>query len=161
MALYAEHGPALRSFARRLVGDPHAAEDLVHDVFVALPGALKNFQGRGSMSAFLRGMAVNQARRHVRTAARRRAAMDRLARETEATARVPAAQVEQRDLARRLSAAMDALPLPMRAAFVLCEIEELSSSEAAVILGVPAATVRTRVARARGRLREHLGGDHA
>jgi RNA polymerase sigma-70 factor (ECF subfamily) len=50
------------------------------------------------------------------------------------------------------------LPLPQRAAFVLCEVEGLSSEEAAHVQGVPAPTVRSRVFHARRKLSELLGG---
>lgn len=156
VALYVEHGAALRAFARSLIGDPQSAEDLVHDVFVCLPKALCGYRGDGGMLSFLRGMAINHARHHVRAAMRRRAAMDRLAHEAEQASNLAPQLIEQRALSRRLSAALDALPLHMRVAFVLCEVEELSSAEAAQIIHVPAATVRTRVARAKERLRKLL-----
>jgi RNA polymerase sigma-70 factor (ECF subfamily) len=63
---------------------------------------------------------------------------------------------ERRELAARLSAALDELPLAQRAAFVLCEVEERSSVEAAEILGEKPGTVRARVFHAKRRLRERL-----
>jgi len=76
---YDEHHGAVRAFAKRLVGDPTAAEDLVHEVFVSLPGAIRRFRGDSTLRTFLISIAVNHARHHVRAASRRRAAMDRMA----------------------------------------------------------------------------------
>ena len=110
------------------------------------------------MLSFLRGIAVNCARHHVRAAVRRRAAMQRLERELDRDAGVAPEEVERRALSRQLMLALDRLPLPQRIAFVLCEVEELSASEAAELTGVPVATMRTRLFHARRRLRELLGG---
>ncbi|MFO7179814.1 MAG: sigma factor, partial [Pseudomonadota bacterium] len=58
---YDRHHDAVRAFARRLLGDAAAAEDLVHDVFVALPRAAKSFRGQSSLRTFLIGIAVHHA----------------------------------------------------------------------------------------------------
>lgn len=159
-ALYVAHHEELRGFARRLLGDPQAAEDLVHDVFVQLPSALKRYRGDGGMPAFLRAIAINHSKHHIRAAVRRRAAMSRLASELEHDAGFARAEIERRELARQLTAALDALPMAQRVAFVLCEIEEMSAVDAAVVMDVPAATVRTRLFHAKQKLREILGGTY-
>jgi len=158
VAIYTAHHVQLRAFARRLIGDPQAAEDLVHDVFVELPRVVDRFRGEGELLGFLRGIAVNRARHHVRAAVRRRAAMQRLERELDSEAGFGSEEVERRALTLQLMLALDGLPLQQRIAFVLCEVEELSANEAAELTGVPAATVRTRIFHAKRRLRELLGG---
>jgi RNA polymerase sigma-70 factor (ECF subfamily) len=103
-------------------------------------------------------MAVNHARHHLRGAARRRLAMERFSREAASAADgTQERQAMNRDLGRELSRALDALPLEQRVAFVLCEVEERTSREAAEIVGAPEATVRTRVFHAKRKLREELG----
>jgi RNA polymerase sigma-70 factor, ECF subfamily len=156
--LYGEHHVSLRDFCCRLLGDSHAAEDLVHDVFVELARDLRRYRGECSLTTFLRAIAVHRCQRHVRAATRRRRAMARLAEETERQGRFLPEEIRKRELARRLSAALDALPLPQRTAFVLCEVEGLSSEEAGQVQGVPAPTVRSRVFHARKKLCELLGG---
>lgn len=158
-ALYTLHHEDLRGFCRRLLGDPQAAEDLVHDVFVALPRALKRYRGEGNLAGFLRAIAVNHVRHHIRAAVRRRAAMSKLAAELEHEAGFARAEIERRELARQLTAALDTLPVAQRVAFVLCEVEEMSAVEAAVVMDVPAATVRSRLFHAKHKLRELLGGE--
>lgn len=155
-AAYDAHHAAVRALARRLVGDPAAAEDLVHDVFAALPGAAHRFQEGSSLRTFLLGVAVNHARHHVRAAARRRAAMERFAREPTPSPTDPERAAERADLARALTLALDELPLDQRVAFVLCEVEGRTSPEAAEITGAPEATIRTRVFHARQKLRASL-----
>ena len=153
---YDLHHTAVRAFARRLTGDRDAAEDLVQEVFVTLATAGRKFDGRCALRTFLIGIAINHARHHVRSAARRRkmwlTAADGRA-EHEQAADAAAAQAE---LARLLSQALDALPIDQRVAFVLCEVEERSAAEAAEIAGAPEATMRTRLFHARKKLREAL-----
>jgi RNA polymerase sigma-70 factor, ECF subfamily len=159
---YSAHHAPVRSFARRLLGDDAAAEDVVHDTFLALPKAIGNFRGTSSLRGFLIGVAANRARRHVRSVVRRRRAVERLAEasvDRAGHAPGPDELAARRRLADRLSAALDELAHDQRVAFVLCEVEQRTSVEVASILGIPEGTVRTRAFHARRRLRELLAAE--
>ena len=147
----------VRVLARRLLSDSAAAEDLVQDVFASLPGAVKRFRGDVSLEVFLLAIAVKRARSHRRAALRRRRALERLSIEAASSPESPERDACSRELGVRLGLALDRLPLAQRAAFVVCEVEELTSAEAARVLGAPDATIRTRLFHARRRLREILG----
>jgi RNA polymerase sigma-70 factor (ECF subfamily) len=149
---YRRHHAAVRAFAGRLLGDHAAAEDLVHDVFVALPRAAARFRGDCSFEGFLVGIAANLARRHLRTSKRRRAAFQRLSWELPAAPPPPDQTAAEQELVLLLMRALDELPDKLRISFVLVQIEERDASEVAALLGVPASTVRARVAAARSRL---------
>jgi RNA polymerase sigma-70 factor (ECF subfamily) len=151
---YDAHHHAVRAFARRLTGSDAAAEDLVHDVFVALPGALRSFDGRSSLRTFILSVAVNYARNARRAIARRLGAMERLQNEPSSESESPEAHDERRRLAELFARLLDELPVDQRITVVLCVIEERTSVEAAEIVGVPEATVRTRLFHARRKLRE-------
>jgi RNA polymerase sigma-70 factor, ECF subfamily len=153
--VYDAHHHAVRTFARRLLGE-EAAEDLVHDTFLTLPKALRRWNGEGSLRTFIIGVAINHARHHVRARSRRRFAMARFALEPEPAARSQEDASEQRRLSALLLRAMDSLSFDHRTAFVLCEVEERSSQEVAQILGIPETTVRTRLHHARQKLRVAL-----
>lgn len=153
---YDLHAAAVLGFARRLVGEDSAAEDLVHEVFVTLSSAVKRFAGDSSLRTFLISIAVNHARHHVRGASRRRAAMSRLSREPENESGTPEQQAIRMDLARALTLALDELPIEQRVAFVLCEVEDRTSREVAEIVGAPEGTIRTRVFHAKRKLRDEL-----
>lgn len=153
---YDAHHVHVRAFARRLLGDESAAEDLVQDTFIALPRAIARFRGDSSLRTFLVAIAVNHSRHHVRRAMRRRGAHDRLGAEPPASSPDPEAQVRTRQLAAALTQALDALPLEQRVAVVLCEVEERTSAEAARIMDVPEGTIRTRVFHGKRKLREAL-----
>jgi len=149
----------VRVLARRLLSDDAAAEDVVQDVFAALPRAIQRFRGEVTLETFLMAIAVKRARHHRRAAARRRRALARLASEERRGPRDPEQDAYRRELGVRLAGALDRLPLHQRVAFVLCEVEELTSARAAKIAAVPEATVRTRLFHARRRLRDLLDGE--
>jgi RNA polymerase sigma-70 factor, ECF subfamily len=154
---YREHQAHVRAFARRLVGDDGAAEDLVQEVFVRLPRAARRFRGESSLRSFLISMAINHARHFVRAASRRRAVTARYAREAAfAGALVDEDQVERQQMAEALVRALDTLPLDQRIAFILCEVEERTSSEAATLVGTSNGTLRARLFHAKRKLRASL-----
>jgi RNA polymerase sigma-70 factor (ECF subfamily) len=155
---YVAHHAAIRSFARRLVGDDASAEDIVHEAFVALPKAIRRFRGEGSLRSFLIGVAVNHSRRHVRSAMRRRRATERLAARDELLPQTVDAtdELARRRLADALQSALDRLPIDQRVVFVLCEVEQRTSIEVGDIVGAPEGTVRTRLFHAKRKLRELL-----
>ncbi|MEY2934739.1 MAG: hypothetical protein RL033_5488 [Pseudomonadota bacterium] len=153
---YDQHHESVRAFAARLVGDPAAAEDLVHEVFVTLPRAMRRFQAQSSLRSFLIGIAIQHARHHVRSASRRRAALTRLAAEPTRASSSPEASATDRRLLEAIARALDELPLDQRVAFVLCDVEERSSVEAAELVHAPEATLRTRLFHARKKLRAAL-----
>jgi RNA polymerase sigma-70 factor (ECF subfamily) len=153
---YHDHQRAVRTFARRLVGHDAEAEDLVHEVFVRLPAAARRFRGDASLRTLLVAMAINHARQYVRAAARRRAATERMEREQRSRPAAAADPGERHALAQALSRALDALPLDQRVAFVLCEVEERSSAEAAVVAGTSDGTMRARLRLAKLKLRALL-----
>jgi RNA polymerase sigma-70 factor (ECF subfamily) len=157
---YDQFHDQVRGFARRLVGDNAAAEDLVQEVFVTLPKAIQRYRGEAALGTFVMSIVVNHARHHVRAAARRRRMLEELSVQPRRTASSdPEHTAARRQIAAALSRALDTLPLEDRVAFVLCEVEDRPSAEVARILGVPDATVRSRLFRARRRLREQLASE--
>jgi RNA polymerase sigma-70 factor (ECF subfamily) len=149
----------VRVLARRLLSDPAAAEDVVQDVFTALPRAVRRFRGDADLETFLLGIAVKGVRRHRRAALRRRRALERLRAAEPRRPLDPEQDAYRRELGARMAAALDQLPLPQRVAFVLCEVEELTAGQAAAIADAPEATIRTRLFHARRRLRDLLAGE--
>jgi RNA polymerase sigma-70 factor, ECF subfamily len=155
---YDEHHPAICSFAKRLLGDEQAAEDLVQEVFVVLPDLVHRLTPEASLRAFLLGIAANRARHHVRSRSRRQRLAKRFELEPPGEVENPEQLSERRHLADLLARALETLPLDQRTTFVLKEIEGYSAKEAGDILAVPEATVRTRLFHARQRLRAFLAG---
>jgi RNA polymerase sigma-70 factor (ECF subfamily) len=82
--------------------------------------------------------------------------MERYEREPNRKGRDPEQEAGQRQLSQLLARCLDALPLDQRVAFVLCEVEERSSTEVSSIVGAPEGTVRTRLFHAKKKLRDML-----
>lgn len=158
---YDLHHEHVRRFARRLVGDEDAAEDLVHETFLTLPKAIQRFEGRSALRTFLVSIAVNHCKHHVRSAVRRRSAMNRAGEEPtfpghSSGEESPERSIERRQLASVLTRCLDKLSVEHRVTFVLCEVEERNSREVADVLGVPEGTVRTRLMHAKKKLRAFI-----
>jgi RNA polymerase sigma-70 factor, ECF subfamily len=159
--IYDRYHRQVRAFAGRLLGEPEATEDLVQEVFVSLPSAIRRYRGEASLKTFLLSIAVNHSRHYVRSAMRRRRAMQNLADQPAQDPQSgrgddPEQLAKRKQLAELLERALDELPLDQRVTFVLCEVEERSSPEVASIVGAPEATVRTRLFHARKKLRQYL-----
>ena len=110
-------------------------------------------------------LAVNQRpRHHVRAAARPSCGgvspcLGHGDATTRATASSPETEAARKQLANALLRGLDRLSLEHRAVVVLCDVEERTSAEAAVIVDAPEATVRTRLFHARRKLRAFLEGE--
>ncbi len=145
------HVDFVYSAARRIVCDPHLAEDVTQGVFVALAQNAAKLTGRPVLSGWLHRTAQNIASQTVRTTERRRA------REQEATAMNELLTAESdsswQDIAPHLDAALGELDETDRDALLLRYFERKSAREMARTLGVSDEAAQKRVNRAVERLR--------
>lgn len=156
---YRQHHEAVRAFARRLLGADDDAEELVQETFIALPAAARGFRGEASLRTFIISVAVGRSRNLLRSRRRRKKALERFQAElgvADGSCPAPDAEVAARQLLLRIGRAMESLSEDQRLAFVLVDVEERSSQEAAEILESRASTVRARVSSAREQLRKAL-----
>jgi len=148
----------------RMLGGGADVEDLAQEVFLRAFRALPAFDvdGGARPSTWLLTIATRLA---LDVRKRRRpplAAMDRAARDVAADAADPEATSFRAELGRAIARAADELPDEQRAAWILAEFHDLTTQEIARILDVPEATAKTRVFRAREKMRArlaHLRGD--
>ncbi|HEX8274616.1 MAG TPA: sigma-70 family RNA polymerase sigma factor [Longimicrobiaceae bacterium] len=149
--LYGRYGEAVHRLAFRLTGSAAGAEDVLQDVFVGLPEALRSYAGRGSLEGWIRRVAARTALMRMRGERRRReVALD--PREEPAARSDPGAVVERTAIERALAA----LPDGLRAVFVLREVEGYSHAEIAGLLGIRPGTSEVRLFRAKKLLRTLL-----
>jgi RNA polymerase sigma-70 factor, ECF subfamily len=146
-------GPVI-SMVAGLLGERGSAEDIAQDVFLAAYRHLAVFDPtRSAFSTWLFTIARNKC---INAAQKRRA--EPLGREVDtADSREPSDDLTRDDLHRALDEALAALPADQRSAFVLAEIEELPYAAIARIEGVRIGTVRSRINRAKAKLRAMLG----
>lgn len=148
------YGPAMLRVALALCPRTEEAEEIVQDAFLlALRSASTFDPRRGDLKAWLVGVTANRARQVGRRSGRYQRFLARLSREPYAIS-APASSNGDLGLARRRLAG---LPAREREAFVLMDIEDLTSREAAQIMGVSDSTVRVLAARARARLQDSHG----
>jgi len=153
--LYQRHGRALLRFSSAMCRSRQAAEDMVHDTFVALMRERILFDPtQGSVFGYLCGVLRHRVSRHFRQQ-RRWVALD-----TEndnslahlADTNGPADEIARSEITAAFRRAMLELPLPHREVIALCDLEELPYATVAGILDCPVGTVRSRLHRARALL---------
>ncbi|MET9465646.1 RNA polymerase sigma factor SigM [Streptomyces sp. NPDC006544] len=153
--LVRRHRDRLWAVALRTLGDREEAADAVQDALVSAYRAAHTFRGESAVTTWLHRITVNACLDRARKAASRRTAplddTDRLERllEPHESAEAPA---ERQDLHRQLLAALSTLPAEQRAALVLVDMQGYPVAEAALVLGVPVGTVKSRCARGRAKL---------
>jgi RNA polymerase sigma-70 factor, ECF subfamily len=144
------------TLAYRIVRDRHYAEDVVQETFIKVMGSIGTYRGDGPIAAWIYRIAYRESiavtRRRIEEPLDPTEAMaqaDRVTRSVED-------QVLGGELSALLDEAIGALSEPVRAAFVLRDIEGLSTAEVASALNVSASAVKMRLARARESLRVQL-----
>ncbi|WP_405633309.1 RNA polymerase sigma factor [Streptomyces sp. NBC_01174] len=162
--LYEEYARAVYNHAYRLTGDWSTAEEVLSETFLAAWRTRQAIEPEGdSLRPWLLGIVTNKARNANRGRGRRLAFLARRP-APEPVADIADATAGRVDDARRLAAvqrALGGLRRQEREVLVLCVWSGLDYAEAAEALGVPVGTVRSRLSRARTRLRrltdEELG----
>ena len=151
-ALVERHGPSVLRACRARLRDEHDAQDAFQATFLILARKAGSIRDRDSAATWLVGVARRVA------SCSRRASRTRLAKERAAAEGRPAfvAPPEESGLAPALLEEVGDLPERDRAPLRLCLIDGLTHEEAAARLGWPVGTVKTRLRRAKGRLRLRL-----
>lgn len=158
------HNQRLYRLVRAVVRNNADAEDVLQEAYLKAFASLEGFQGQASLSTWLSRIALNTALMRLR-------AQKRLKRVSPARCLTDAAVIPfpltsstadpervmaQRQLLHLVEEATDALPEAFRLVFVARVIEGLSVEETAALLDLPAATVKTRLHRARKLIRSRL-----
>ncbi|MGI5466169.1 RNA polymerase sigma factor [Streptomyces sp. CA-132043] len=162
--LYEEHAREVYNHAYRLSGDWSTAEEVLSETFLAAWRTRHTVEPEGdSLRPWLLGIATNRARNAHRGIARRLAFLARRP-APDLVADIADATVGRVDDARRLAAvrqALGGLRRQEREVLALCVWSGLDYAETALALDIPVGTVRSRLSRARTRLRrltdEELG----
>ena len=157
--LYARHARALLALAYRLLGSVEDAEDVLHDVFLGLPEALRCYDERGTLESWLKRVTARVALNRLR--ARRRSREIRFdddpAPRDASVRHMPAVGAGDAIDAIALQRAIDALPESLRLVFVLKEVEGYSHAEVAALLDITRGASEVRLHRAVAALRRTLG----
>jgi len=151
--------------ALRMLGDEQDAEDVLQETFVKALRGLKRFEGRSSLSTWLFRIATNEALMLLRKKKPDAVSIDADREDDEGQPEpvelvdwccMPERELLSDESKRHMEAAIQKLSPALRAVFELRDIEGLSVKETADILNVTEAVVKTRLLRARLKLREDL-----
>lgn len=151
--LYRRHHGAVYRFALQMSGSTQVAEEVTQEVFMILAQGNAVYDRRkGALPSFLYGVARNFVLRALRRERPYAMSLDDSTGEpldlpaTEEDTLSGLTQAEQLETLRQ---AILSLPEPYREVVVLCDLHELDYAEAALIVGCPVGTVRSRLHRAR------------
>ena len=171
-ALMRQHNGRLFRIARAILNDDSDAEDALQDAYLDAYRHIGEFRGEARLSTWLTRIVVNQALMRLRRRKRDgivvpfHAEPDGDGRPLNIEAEVrddttesPSAATLRSEIRRIIERRIDELPIAFRTVFVMREVEEMSVDETAACLSIPAATVRTRLFRARALLRDALARD--
>jgi len=153
--LYQRHGRALLRFSAAMCRSRQAAEDMVHDTFVALLREPVTFDpALGTVFGYLCGVLRHRVSRHFRQE-RRWVTLD-TENDTSSTqtgeSQAPDDDIARSEIIAAFRRAMLELPAQHREVIALCDLEELPYATVAGILDCPVGTVRSRLHRARALL---------
>lgn len=157
LELYERHRQPIFRFAYRQLGTVELAEDITHDCFLGLIKKPENFVSeRGQLRTYLFAAARNLALKHFRSLGRE-ASLDEVSEEPYVPEREqPLGRLLDEELSLKVREAVFSLPPLQREALVLFEYEGLALAEIAEIVSTDVGTVKSRLYRARERLKNAL-----
>lgn len=150
--LFERHGTAVQRFFRSKLGPER--EDLIQRTFVACLESRDRVREGASFRGFLLAIARHKLYDHLERAAGRFDPLTSTAADLGATS--PSEAVARDEQTRAVLDAMQSLPLELQLVLELHYWEELDTAEIARVLDIPRGTVKTRLLRARTRLRDAL-----
>ena len=148
------------NLAARILGDRTAAEDVSQETFISAHRALGGFRG-GSLRSWLLRIASNLSYDYIRASRRKpEQSLDRSLLNPGFSVPTSRGLPEQEAMRGELQAAIQqailALPMDQRVVLVLIDVQGLSYEEAAEAAGASLGTVKSRLSRARSRVRDLL-----
>ena len=164
-AMVAAYSPKLYKLALRMLGDPLEAEDILQETFLKAYRGLENFRGGSKLSTWLYRITANEALMRLRKNELDTVPVDEpllledgaeVPRELKDWCCLPEAELMNAEAQDTLDLAIKTLSPTLRAAFVLRDLHGLSTREAADVLQISEAAIKTRLLRARLQLREIL-----
>ena len=164
-AMVDEFSPKLFGLALRMLGDPQEAEDVLQESFLKAFNAIGQFEGRSTISTWLYRITSNEALMRLRKKKPALVSVDEpvqlgqgetVPRQLEDWCCLPEDEFMTAEAMVQLDQAMEELSPALKAAFVLRDLQGLTTEEAADTLEISESALKTRLSRARLQLRESL-----
>jgi RNA polymerase sigma-70 factor (ECF subfamily) len=158
--LLERHAPAIYRFGVRMCRDPEDGKDVMQDTLLAAARGLREFRGAAALSTWLftiaRSFCIKKRRRRVGAPRQWDALWEDDASAVPATDPAPDQRAAERELGAALDSAIAALDPMYREVLVLRDVEGLSATEVAHVLGVGVDAVKSRLHRARVAVRDRI-----
>jgi RNA polymerase sigma-70 factor (ECF subfamily) len=165
--VFREYAPRIYNIARRMLGNDADAEDVTQDVLLQVVRKLDTFRGDAQLSTWLHRVTVNAALAHREKRANRQrheagsvsdesmeaAAPEAPVKRWNVSPEEPVLAAEQQEIIEK---AINELPEPFRDVYVLADVEGLPNAEIGEMLGLSLPAVKSRLHRARLRMRDAL-----
>lgn len=157
--LFVRHKSDVARLVYRMLNAPADLDDVIQEVFVQVFRSLKDFRGQAKFSTWLHRVTVNVVLMHRRSARSRPVLTEEMPGELVADdgQTLPDEDAERRERMRAFQRLLARLADKKRIVFVLHELEGMSPTEIADVVGAPVLTVRTRLFYARRELEAMLG----
>jgi RNA polymerase sigma-70 factor (ECF subfamily) len=149
------------SLAMKMLRNPEDAEDVLQDTFLRAYRGIKSFQGNSTFSTWIYRITANSALMRLRKKQLPTVSIDD-ADERETPINIadwspgPVEQLLTQETQKAMDEAIEALPPEFKQVFILRDVEELSNAEVAEILDLSVAAVKSRLHRARLKVRNRL-----
>ena len=163
--LVEENANRIYRLALRMLGNEADAEDVLQETFLSAYKSIENFEQRSSLSTWLYRIATNAALMRLRRKEPAQVSVDEpverddgdmVPRQFFDFCCLPEETLLQDEARTEMARAVEALPYTLRSVFILRDIEGLSTEETAQALDLSISAVKSRLMRARLKLREHL-----
>jgi len=159
------YSPRVYRLGMKILNNEQDAEDVLQETFMKAMRGLAAFEGRSSLSTWLYRIATNEALMLLRKRHPEMISIDAPSEEDEEDgdtleivdwSHQPESELLEKETRQRIDTAASHLPLGLREVFMLRELEGLSVKDTAEVLDVSESVVKTRLLRARMRLRKEL-----
>lgn len=160
------YSPPIYKLGMRMFGNSQDAEDVLQETFLKAYRGLPQFEGRSSLKTWLFRIAMNESLMRLRGKQNTEQSIDENEDGEEIVKPVdlqnwgslPEKEFLRAEFQARMKDALEALSPALKSVFILRDIEGMSTAETAEMLEISEASVKTRLLRARLRLREELAG---
>lgn len=155
-ALIRDYGNDVLRTAYMYVKDLHTAEDIFQEVFIKVNKNLSTFQGNSSIKTWIIRITINTCKDYLKSAYKRRVVSMRDYQEDAIVSESDYDEVESQDTNHLIKETILSLPSKYKDIVLCVYYQEMTIAEAAEVLGIPEGTAKSRLSRARQRLKDML-----
>jgi RNA polymerase sigma-70 factor (ECF subfamily) len=157
-ALIREYGNDVLRTAYMYVKDIHTAEDIFQDVFIKVNQKLSTFEGYSSIKTWIIRIAINTCKDHLKSAYNRRVVPMMEYKEDAIVSESDYDEVEKQDTNHLIKDTVLSLPAKYRDVVLCVYFQEMTIAEAAKTLNIAEGTAKSRLSRAKQKLKDKLEG---